>query len=396
MGNDLLSRCRDVLIRADCPTVAKLLPLENAYLQHHELGFVIANVELKSDKSCPHGIFEISTAIDISEEKALVRAVFESVERYCLGSIGRHDHRIQETNLDDPNLIVFRKGVSAGFTYAERVRVVNTDKGLMAAIGDVFAPYPHRDGNIGAPSTTNGCSCHTTEWDAKLGAALELFERHCIMNFWFYERTSARPFPMRIADTGTRQIIGILAELGYQVYVFEVSTRIDVSVALGFAIHKEQIYPYCICSASAKLAQTEALSGCLYEMLQTLVALSFSEIQAKEWLSSGAKLTRLHHNMFYYAFPELGSFIHQALDCIPPVVTDTTHIASDGVSFLNSLFGDGTSGDLISLTPPEFSEEVFAFRAISDELLKLVVGDHFGESRLLTSNSRLQAPHPFP
>lgn len=386
---------RAILAAAGCPSVAAQISIVRASVEANALGFYLATVWLAADSSCPQGLFECAVAVDLDPSIACVRATFEAVERYCLGAVGHHENRFRRVTATDPRLFRFNEGFCDGYSYgsditAVEARTYGSDQvDVLVPIGDVFAPYRLKDGNIGAPSTTNGVGCHTRVSSAIEAAAFELLERHWIMHYWFNDQTIARDISLQCASTRQDATLSLLDSLGYDVQLLRLSDNKSAPAVLGFAFHRDGAYPAGVCSASMKPTLSAAVRSCLLELMQTLVSVSFSSERYDRWHASGAPMKSLEHNMFALASP-LHAMKIRAL-------TSGAQVASgpdlNGGSINDAVLQQMT---IVDVTPSAWKDEVSVVRVLSDKLHKLVVGDAFGESRLLRSRLRIPHPHPFP
>lgn len=392
---DATERFRRALAREGCEKVARQLPIESASITWNELGFYVARVDLKQDEFCSNGVFSIATAVDLSSERAILRASFEAVERYCLGAIGAHSGSFKTVSSVSDCLIRFREGSCESFEYAKSVMAVPatifepTLESKLVAIGDAFAPYPKRDGNIGAPSTTNGVGCHRSLDLACQSAALELLERHWIMNYWFMSRANARwiDFPS-LPHGDWMKSESVLKNLGYEIKLIRISDDEAAPAILGFAFHRDGLFPAGVCAASMKHDGMLAVEACLLEILQTTVALAFSTDQFDYWRKNGEPMVTLDHNMFALAKLEHARIIRDTIE--------VETVRFDGRLGPSSMKIDLSGLAFVDVTRPDWKDEVRVVRAVSDHHFKLVVGDKFGEKRLLKSIKRLPLPHPFP
>lgn len=371
------------------------MPIRAASVTWNELGFYLARVDLSQDEYCPNGVFSVSTAVDTEEDRAVLRASFEAVERYCLAAVGAHASTLRNVAASEPSLELFRAGSCDRFEYGELVKAVParviapTISDRLVAVGDAFAPYPKRDGNIGAPSTTNGVACHRTFELACQAAAQELLERHWIMRYWFMDRNLASSIELTALPVGGwLRIAEIIQRLGYEIRLLRISGQHEAPAVLGFAFHSKGSYPAGVCAAALKTSLVDAVESCLLEVLQTMTALVFSTDSFDHWVRSGEPFTTLEHNMFGLAKPEGALTIRHIVES--EVMQSPPYGDADfGVVDLSGfVFAD--------LTKPDWRDEVCVVRAVSDYHYKLVVGDQFGERRLLTSPSRIPRPHPFP
>lgn len=392
---DTTSEFRRVLSQAGCEKVALELPIRSASVTWNDLGFYLARVDLSQDAYCPNGIFSVSTAVDITRERAIARASFEAVERYCLAAIGAHASSLRIVPASEANLELFRAGGCDRFVYGDYIEAIPA-RALAAevahrfvAVGDAFAPYPRRDGNIGAPSTTNGVACHRTFELACQAAAQELLERHWIMRYWFLDRKLASSIELAGLPVGDwLRIAEMIRGLGYEIKLLRISGQHETPAVLGFVFHPAGSYPAGVCAASLKTSLVAAVESCLLEILQTMTALVFSTDSYDHWLRSGEPFTTLEHNMFGLAKADNALAIRRIIESEIVFSLPEGGVECRDVDLSGLVFAD--------LTRPDWREEVCVVRAVSDQLYKLVVGDHFGEQRLLTSASRLQRPHPFP
>lgn len=383
------------LSRNNCEKIASQLPIKSASINWNKQGFYLARVEIEKDEYCINGIFPVATAVDLSAERAILRASFEAVERYCLAAIGAHIDTFRSVSRDDKSLLRFRDGSCESYEYEELVSaipaIVNERSGQakLVPVGDVFAPYPKRDGNIGAPSTTNGSGCHRTLELACQSAALELLERHWVMAYWFISQKDARRIcPSTLPRGEWINCESLLSNLGYEIKLIQISDDGSAPAILGFAFHRDGSFPAGVCAAAMKLDRLSAIEACLLEIIQTIVALAFSADKFDHWQKIGEPVSNLDHNMFTLAKKDHAKVVRDLIEVSAERGEDVLQWPPAKVDLSNFTFVD--------VTRPEWKNEVRVVRAVSDQHYKLVVGDKLGERRLLRSASRLPLPHPFP
>ncbi|MCC2958315.1 YcaO-like family protein [Massilia sp. IC2-477] len=391
--NSSILLVRDLLERAGCPIVARELPIAFASVDFNTLGFYVARVELYDDGSCTNGIFRICCAVDVTKDRALTRAAFEAVERFCLAALSHHQSYLTKIAESDIRLFRFEQGKCEGFEYSEEVLAIaaQSRSGVAyAAIGDVFAPYGRRDGNIGAPSTTNGVACHVGIAAAKRAAFSELYERHKIMEAWFTADSRAVRLPISEIRAGHSTAFDIISSMGYELHLLALESEDLPPVVLGFAIHTEGQFPAGVCAAAFKPELQDSVGACLLEILQTLVALAFSHEQFDKWVFNGKPLKTLEHNMFNFSATETIEIVR---DWIFRFREDLPHPVGK-IDVLDA--ADRFETAFVDITHPNWISEVRVFRSLSDHLYKLVVGNSSGEQRLLSSPTRVKIAHPFP
>ncbi|WP_298332899.1 YcaO-like family protein [Asticcacaulis sp.] len=406
----MLEAVIDILKQNNCVGVAEALPIKKARLNENTLGFYIASVELGADEFCPRGVFGTAFAADIDPMSALTRATFEAVERYFLAASGYSDWKTTFCDISDHKLFKYQSGSCSGYHYSNIVRAVIADNHLtgekiFVPEGDMFAPYPEKNGNIGAPSTTNGIACHTDSKMAIRSAIFELYERHCIMDFWFIGQDFAKKIPCSYIRNINIKEFSIIESMGYSLTFVLISRCFFSPTILVLARHNINTYPYAIFSASTKSTYIDAITSALKELIQTIVSLVYSKDKFIKWQNI-RRVTSLEHNMFHYADPYLANTSGDLFEFIEKI--DDIDMDSISNAFSNSeiepkvadmdpFFDIGLSKTYaLEITPKIFRDEICVIRAVNDSAFKLVVGDTFGETRLLRSSTRIKHPHPFP
>lgn len=240
--------CRNLARSADFPESAKLVPFRSGVTVRIKDDLFASYVAIGTDEFCPNGVFEYSSAVDVTEERSRMRALFEAIERYCLAAIGWHESRMLTAAGVSPDA-VFRHPIGMAHppfqSSLQGARLLPCDvfacggtKYRFVNAGDVFAPYPMLTMHCSYFPTTNGVAVGRTTPDATEAAQRELIERHSIMMFWY---TDARMEATRIElETVLRghPAFGFLTELGYRPIAFEISLVPDLFVVLLFFCSK--------------------------------------------------------------------------------------------------------------------------------------------------------------
>lgn len=362
-----------------------------------------AYVEIEADDYCPNGVFRVSAAIDISAEDAHRRAAFEAIERYCLGAIGWHERRMRpvaelpkkdvlqlEFEMSDP----FRPDPAAGAA----LPAISCELGASskwARCGDVFAPFPIARRESSLPPSTNGAALGPNEASARERAVSELLERDAVMSFWFRDgAASGRRFSRSFTYTCATSQVGFLHSLGYETMVLEIGRFNGAPVALAFARQRDGYFPYAACAASIGSAQ-QSVSSATNELVQTIVACASVSDAYPKWKAMGMPLSSLEHNMWWYATPEVAAPALESLwsswESFDPANEEGG--AADALDVVRAA---GIKCHTVDVTPLPLSGEVACVRALSDDLLPLVVSETHGPHELVAHPARPTAPHPFP
>jgi ribosomal protein S12 methylthiotransferase accessory factor YcaO len=374
-------------------SLAASVPFISGRVVDTTFGITAAFVEVARDANCPHGLFASSSAFDEDPNRAIERAIFEAIERYALGAYGIHSSRIRRASVLDPRIWQYRANRFSDFEYGPEVLAIpampdDLGQQLLIPIGDVFAPYPAKEGSSGLLSSSNGTAFHRSRTQAMAAAARELIERHAIMHLWFMDRKFVRRIEF---GQGIREChaYGALKDIDYEILVLEISPFAKVHVVFALAIQKSGFYPVMVCAAAAGPDQASTAKSALTELFQTAAALTFQTERFNRWRVAGRPVTHLDHNMFFYADPNNRHFSIQVMESLK----------SRAEERLNSEDFDGEtvpSLHYVDLSHPRWENEAAVVRALSDKLCPLVIGDKYGPRRLLCSPSRILLPHPFP
>lgn len=378
-----------------------LIPWKNEQVIEIADDLFAAYIEIGIDQFCPYGVFPVSCAVDLSKKNAMVRATFEAIERYCLAAFGLHTEKIRNSaaisnvlhspfttklpNLND-DYPCFPVQTIGGLEYSH------------APLGDIFAPYKIRLGHATLPPSTNGVSVAKNLATAVEGAFRELYERDCIMRFWYSEhRHNARIINNELVRLFAYAPCRFLEDLGYQLIVLNISRDIRACACLAFCVQRGRHFPYFACSAASKSDMSSSVLSAMLELVQTIVALGLQPDRYEQWIKNKSPMTTLEHNMFYYAAHEksklaVNEIIQLAQALNPEHFCAASQVGFNIVDILTELGETIYYADISS----ERLNGIYCARALSTSLWPLVVCEEIGPFEIVNSSSRFLYPHPFP
>ena len=272
-----------------------------------------AYVTIDGDNNCPYGVFPLACAVDNTKEDASIRAVCESIERYCLGAIRCHtDQFYQESDIPSNEIFTYSYGMKKPFISkrkdAKFIKIQPVDPTLndnliqYANLGDIFAPYPIKTGHCGYFPTTNGVALGYDKKNAIISAIKEYLERDSIMRFWYLgDYTSSVPLSKNSISLTCPESYDFLDKLGYEIFGFDISIFTNLFITLVFAKHKNKKFPYIVCSAATDFCLKSALKSSLLELIQTTIAIGSRTEDYVKWSLRGGKVKNLDDRMFFYA-----------------------------------------------------------------------------------------------
>ena len=158
----------------------------------------------------------------------------------------------------------------------------------------------------------------------------------------------------------------------------------------------KNIYPALVCSGAANKSQITSAADALFELVQTLLALSNQSAMAEAWVRRGMPMLHLDHHMFYYAMPGLAESARDRLWALTQEVEPISADQNNRESLTAHLSEQGIRIFISDLTPACLKGELFCARALSPDLNPLVVGNDRGPVLLTRNPQRFSGPHPFP
>ena len=124
--------------------------------------------------------------------------------------------------------------------------------------------YGYDDSLLGESS--NGVAAHSSRGHALLNGVLELVERDAFMIHWLHRLSPPQVDLDRALDDRCCAIVRFVEKAGYVVRILDLTTDLDIPVALALGIHEDRRKPALICGAGASLERRFALLHALSEL----------------------------------------------------------------------------------------------------------------------------------
>lgn len=257
----------------------------------------------------------------LSFEAALMRAIGEAAERYCLFFPDRErfiegpyrDISQSMDVLDFQYLSVFTEAQyrDAGFEPLQRSTTVQWQPVTDLLTGTEALVPAHRvwmgmgaiENQVYYPTTSNGVACGETRAAALYRALLEYIERDAIMRTW-YSKEPPRQIDLP-ADSRMHELITRRFETDYrEIRFFEIDTVIGLPVVGCLAVDRRDRTPKFTIGGDCAFDRETAYIGAVLETAQTWVYLK--DLLARAEYPQDLDPTQIYNlrdNLIYYAQP---------------------------------------------------------------------------------------------
>jgi ribosomal protein S12 methylthiotransferase accessory factor len=160
--------------------------------------------------------------------------------------------------------------------------------------------YGYDDSLLGESS--NGVAAHSSRGHALLNAVLELVERDAFMIHWLHRLSPPHVDPDSTHDDRSHAMIGCIEKGGYAVHIVDITTDLEIPVALALGVRVDRRKPALIVGAGASLDHR----GALFRALSELYAATFSptELWSLPPLLDPADVVSLADHSRAYAHPD--------------------------------------------------------------------------------------------
>jgi ribosomal protein S12 methylthiotransferase accessory factor len=261
---------------------------------------------------------------------------------------------------------------------------------------------------------SNGCASGYCLEEAILHGALEVVERDAFLMAWYSSHVGSRIDLSTSAIPQTHELLGRLAQRGYEVWCFDI-TQSDLAIPAVwlFARATAPGQPSAACAVGASLDMDDAIERSVRELasnIRTLENRLGGDPGYPVWLAENfSRVRAMEDHALVYAVPDARrplSFLERACEQPPePVRTRvaTNDLLDDLHELIASASGAGVDLVVVDQTSPEHeSVSLRCARVLIPGLLPMTFGQ--GNRRLsrarrlqvLASHAINAAPHPFP
>lgn len=230
---------------------------------------------------------QLSGGVSLVRKKAIIKAIGESIERYC-SSIYDEESFIYESyknlkeNALDPRTLPLcsereykknrnRENKLSEFFEDSKINWVwgySIIKGDFILVPSCFVYLPYHFKNkeefFWIP-TSSGLACGGTIEEAILKAILEVFERDALMIMWLNKLSMPRVVLSNIKDRELNEIILMLKNSNFKIIVNNLTNDIDIPVFCSWLIDKSGNSPAITLGISSNLNPEIAIRKSIYE-----------------------------------------------------------------------------------------------------------------------------------
>lgn len=240
---------------------------------------VFCDYENLEDRSC--------TGKGVDKKIAFVKAIGESVERYCVAFYDRNSmiyDSYKNINRNSVNPEKFRNFSEKQLEkdYLKDSKFTNQDKfwwvkGKHLLSGEevwipsqiVYVPYIRKKEPFIRNSTTNGAAAETDYQSAVFNGICELVERESFMIFYLNKLRVNKIDLSSINDKEINKIINSSEKYNITINLLKLITDFPVDVFCSFAIDKTGKGPAVMCGINAHVNTKKAIKGAILESLQS-------------------------------------------------------------------------------------------------------------------------------
>ncbi len=356
----------------------------------------------------------------INKDRAIMKAVGESVERYCSAQFNKDEFlissldKLNEPAVDPTNFALFsaRQYQTPNFrfqplTTQTQIRwtsgysLTNNRQALVPA-GFVYVPYRFED-SLEHPyhfSISTGLACGTSRAMALYKGLMEAIERDAFTIVWRNRLTPSLIDLTNVEDLEVNKLIDSLKETSIEFFAFHISIDIQVPVVLVLLINPFKKPPYQVVGISADLSPVKALRSALEEGILTFLGMNRYANTNKNYKPEpnfeDLKIP-IEHAMAYAVWPDLQKEIDFLLNSNKTIsIQDITDRSQEGfvenIHTTTKLLNEkGLEAIALDLTTPDIDEAGFkVVRAVVPGLHPLDVNHNY----LYLGGKRLyQAPY---
>jgi ribosomal protein S12 methylthiotransferase accessory factor len=233
--------------------------------------------------------FRNTGGVSTSRRMAMVKAVGESVERYCSALYSVDEMPFvssrqadfphiapaaftcySEAQLAEPGFLFKPFTADTAVRWTPVVDLASFEI-VHAPAAAIWMPYYYAldagEAPILQPIST-GLSCHCSLEEALEGALLEVIERDAFSIAW-QARLSLPQIRIESLDDDNYALARRIEECGYRVHLVDATNDLGVPVILAVAFHQQQPHPPLVVGASAALNPADAIRKALEELVHT-------------------------------------------------------------------------------------------------------------------------------
>lgn len=222
----------------------------------------------------------------VSKEKAIMKALGEGLERYCL-AVFRRDGFIQTSirqlkgnYLDPASVINFSKNqlkdkALNAFRFYEDAKLswvrgysMTQKKPIFVPAQLVYVPYHAHDEPIIRLPITTGAACGSSLEEALLRGISEIIERDSFMIFYLNKLAPTRLDLSGSKNTFLTNILNTYKRYNLDLYVFDISTDLPLTSIMVIIIDRSGIGPAVSVGLKCSVSSVAAVVGAIEEAQQ--------------------------------------------------------------------------------------------------------------------------------
>jgi ribosomal protein S12 methylthiotransferase accessory factor len=350
-----------------------------------------------------------------------VYTTFEAVRNETIDpeTLGLHSHR--ECTPLDSELIPYSHHLETEHVWAYSF---GREKPLL--IPEQFVYYYNRNEKRPSPrfvvTTSSGCATGGSLEEAIVHGVVELIERDAFLLTWYQRRQPRSIHLDSVSDTTNRFQLAKLADLGFDVFLSDITTEFNVPCILCLVKGRATDCPSALCVAGAALGAEIAIGKALTEITANLTRFSTSDphvrAKAEELAKDPDRVRQMEDHALLYTCSEAARSLDFLAGGTPSVtVSEVDARANWGHSTcvftdLRQLVGRLASHNMdllvVDQTPPEQrAADLFTVRTLVPGLIPMTFGNRLrrlvGLPRLLRRpggspqdpSTLNRLPHPF-
>lgn len=282
----------DSALKKACRLIGKNRPIISLYKtpryndepQFFQYTALIKKTSVKSNKEEDNENLAGGTAI--LKERAIMKALGEGIERYCLATFQRKDFvqasikQLKEDYLNPASVVNFserqlkNKPLNA-FRFYKDTRFswikgysLSSKKPILVPTQLVYVPYYTHDEPIIRLPITTGAACNTSLDEAMLGGICEIIERDSFMIFYLNKLSPARLDLAGSRDVSLISIFNSYKRYSLELYVFDISTDLPFTSIMAIIIDRNGIGPAVSVGLKCSVFPEVAIVGAIEEAQQ--------------------------------------------------------------------------------------------------------------------------------
>lgn len=222
----------------------------------------------------------------VSKEKAIMKALGEGLERYCLavfrreGFIQASIRQLKGNYLDPASVVNFSKNqlkdkTLNAFRFYEGAKLswvrgysMTQKKPIFVPAQLVYIPYHAHDEPIIRLSITTGAACGSSLEEAVFSGICEVIERDSFMIFYLNELAPTRLDLNRSKNTPLINILNTYKRYNLDLYVFDISTDLLLTSIMAIIVDRSGIGPAVSVGLKCSTSPVAAIVGAIEEAQQ--------------------------------------------------------------------------------------------------------------------------------